>query len=240
MTRRSPWEREAENWLGWARTPGFDAYWYYRDAFFDEVVVQAGRTLEVGCGEGRVARELAARGHEVVAVDLTAALLEHARSAAPSLQYARADAAALPIRDGSCDTVVAYNSLMDVEDMPAAVREAARVLKPKGHFCACIVHPMRDAGAFESDEPDADFVVSGSYFGPRPFKGTFGREGRTMTFEGWSYSLEDYSRAFEAAGLVLERLREPVPSKEALEKQRSWQRSMRIPMFLFMRAVKRS
>ena len=29
------WDPEAENWVRWARTPDFDAYWYYRDAFFD-------------------------------------------------------------------------------------------------------------------------------------------------------------------------------------------------------------
>ena len=232
------WEREAENWLEWARAPGFDAYWYYRDAFFDEIVARSGRTLEVGCGEGRVARDLARRGHDVVAIDPTATLLEHARSTDPGLLYARADAAALPFPDESFDTVVAYNSLMDVDDMPTSVREAARVLKPNGHFCVCVVHPMRDAGAFAGEEPGADFVISGPYFGPRSFKGTFEREGRSMTFEGWSYSLQDYSRAFEAAGLVLERLREPLPSEEARGKHSSWERATRIPMFLFVKAVR--
>src|SRR3981081_4046880 len=48
------WEREAENWIRWARTPGHDAYWYYRDAFFDAIVPHGGgRALEGGCGEGR-------------------------------------------------------------------------------------------------------------------------------------------------------------------------------------------
>jgi ubiquinone/menaquinone biosynthesis C-methylase UbiE len=46
-----------------------------------------------------------------------------------------ADAAALPFADGSYDLVVADNSLMDVADMPAANREAARVLQPGGRFC---------------------------------------------------------------------------------------------------------
>jgi len=38
------------------------------------------------------------------------------------------------IADGSFDLVVAYNSLMDVEDMPTTVREAARVLEPGLHL----------------------------------------------------------------------------------------------------------
>src|ERR1700733_13937536 len=53
------WDREAENWVRWARTPGYDAYWRYRDAFFEQMVPAPGRrTVEIGCGEGRVARDL--------------------------------------------------------------------------------------------------------------------------------------------------------------------------------------
>jgi SAM-dependent methyltransferase len=240
MANQHPWEREAENWLKWARTRGFDAYWYYRDSFFHDMVPQPGsRTLELGCGEGRVARDLAARGHNVVAVDLTFTLLQHAREADPSLSYACADAAALPFDDESFDLVVAYNSLMDVQDMAGTVREAARVLTSDACLCACVVHPMRDAGHFTGHEPDADFVISGTYYGPRPVKDTFEREGLTMTFEGWSYSLQDYFGALESAGLTVGRLKEPLPSPGARAKHPSWETSMRIPMFLFLRASKR-
>ena len=70
------WEPEAENWVRWARTPGHDAYWYYRDGFFDDFAPRPhGRTLEVGCGEGRVARDLAARGHRVTAIDTSHTLV---------------------------------------------------------------------------------------------------------------------------------------------------------------------
>jgi hypothetical protein len=46
---RDGWEAQAENWVRWARTPGHDAYWFYRDSFFDMVVPTPGRlTLEIG------------------------------------------------------------------------------------------------------------------------------------------------------------------------------------------------
>src|SRR5262249_51410057 len=71
-------ERQADTWVGWARTPGHDAYWSYRDAFFDEIVPPPGtRTLEIGCGEGRVSRDLAARGHHVTGIDLSPTLIRH-------------------------------------------------------------------------------------------------------------------------------------------------------------------
>jgi hypothetical protein len=42
--------------------------------------------------------------------------------------------------------LVVYNSLMDVEDMSGAVMEAARTLCAGGRLCACVTHPLADAG----------------------------------------------------------------------------------------------
>jgi SAM-dependent methyltransferase len=226
------WEREAENWIAWVRRPGHDAYWYYREAFFGEIVPPPGRaTLEIGCGEGRVARDLAERGHRVTGVDAAPTLLRAAQEADPDGSYLLADAVALPFEDGSFDLVVAFNSLMDVEDMPGAVREAARVLESGGRLSVSVTHPFKDAGAFESHEPDARFVVDGSYMGKRRFEGTFERDGLTITFRGWCYALDDYWRAFEEAGLLVERLREPTHTLED-------PRHDRVPLFLYLRLVK--
>jgi O-acetyl-ADP-ribose deacetylase (regulator of RNase III) len=42
--------------IAFPRTPLHDAYWYYRDSFFDLLVPPPGqRSIEIGCGEGRVA-----------------------------------------------------------------------------------------------------------------------------------------------------------------------------------------
>jgi SAM-dependent methyltransferase len=226
------WEDQAGNWLAWARTPGHDAYWHYRDAFFPLVPPPGRRTLEVGCGEGRVTRDLAVHGHRVVGLDCSPALLGHAVAADAGGCYVRADGAALPFGDAAFDLVVAYNSLMDVEDMPGSVREAGRVLAPGGRFCFCVTHPFMDAGQFAKREPDALFVVAGSYLGPRrPYAGTFSRAGLTITFRGWCYPLEAYARAFEDAGFLVEALREP-------SDPRGPGRGTRMPWFLMGRCVK--
>src|SRR5437660_2770598 len=123
------WEHKTEAWLRWTRTPKHDQYWAMSPSFFEEIVPSTARaTLEIGCGEGRVARDLAARGHHVTAVDASPSLVAHARDADLRSRYLVADAGALPFADGAFDVVVAYNSLMDVDDMPKAVSEAARVL----------------------------------------------------------------------------------------------------------------
>ena len=231
MTKQH-WKNQADNWLAWARTPGFDAYWKYSQAFFELVPAPRGRTLEVGCGEGRVSRDLASRGHNVTAVDATARLLQKARESDSTNIYLVGEAAALPFADASFDLVVFYNVLMDVEDMEGSLLEAARVLRAKGNICACVTHPISDAGAFESREPDAPFVIRGAYLGPRRWVDLPSeRDGLHMDFSGWAYSLEHYFSALQAAGLVVEALREP-------QYDQSDERWRRIPNFLMWRARK--
>jgi SAM-dependent methyltransferase len=235
------WEWQAERWLRWARTPGHDAYWLYREAFFAAIVPEPGRrTLEVGCGEGRVARDLADHGHRVVAVDAAPTLVGHAAAADRDGRYLVADAAALPFRDGSFDVVVAYNSLMDVDDMPAAVAEAARVLEPGGRLCVCVTHPTADAGRFAGAEPEAPFIIPGAYLGRHRFEDEdYERDGLEITFAGWRYALEEYAAALEAAGLLVERLREPAAPPAATASHPLYHRWQRLPLFLHLRTVKR-
>ncbi|HEX9415234.1 MAG TPA: class I SAM-dependent methyltransferase [Gaiellaceae bacterium] len=238
MTYNEDWEREAENWIAWARTPGHDAYWDYAPSFFELVPAPGRATLEVGCGEGRVARDLASRGHRVTAVDASPTLLAAAQEADPEGEYVLADAAELPFERESFDLAVAYNSLMDIDDMPGAVREIARVLEPQGRCCVCLTHPIMDSGRFEDRERDAPFVISGSYFGRRRVEGTFERAGMKMTFHGWSYPFEDYARAFESAGLLIESVHEPAQRDEAVAEDPSEARWQRVPAFLFLRLLK--
>lgn len=235
MRSAEHWEAEAHRWAAWARAPNQDAYWYYRDAFF-ALVPPAGRaTLEVGFGEGRVSRDLVARGHRVTGVDVSPTLARLAGEADRTARYLLADGARLPFPAGAFDLVVAYNSLMDVDDMPAVCAEIGRVLAPGGRLCLCVQHPVWDAGKFDGPGAAATWVLGATYFGPRPFESTFERNGFEITFRGWCYSIDDYARALEAAGFVIEALREPLPGPGAPPTTRG----RRLPIFLMMRAAKR-
>ncbi|HEY7399970.1 MAG TPA: class I SAM-dependent methyltransferase [Actinomycetota bacterium] len=237
--KRRDWEEQAENWMRWARAPEHDSYLDYADAFFDEIVPAArDRTLDLGCGEGRVARDLAKRGHRVVGIDASPTLLASARDADPVGRYLIADAAALPFPDESFDVVVAYNTLMDFDDLDAAMREAARVLASGGHMCACVVHPIAEAGSFEDRSADARFVFEHNYLRPRDYRETFTRGRLTMTFSSSAYPLEAYAKVLEAAGLLIERIREPAIPDGAVAVEPAEARWSRVPAFLFLRAVK--
>jgi ubiquinone/menaquinone biosynthesis C-methylase UbiE len=230
------WSEQADNWILWARSDD-DSYWHYRSAFFELVPAAGERTLEVGCGEGRVARDLRERAHRVVGVDAIPALVDAARQLDPESEYVVADAAELPFADESFDLAVAYNSLMDMDDLDGAVRELSRVLLPGSRLCACVTHPVNDAGRFEPDDVGGPFFID-QYRGRRRYDETFERFGRVMRFIGWCYPLEGYTRPLEEAGFLIEAIREPPIPQARVERWPRGERRLRIPNFLMLRALK--
>ena len=122
---------------------------------------------------------------------------------------------------------------MNTDDLVGAVREAARVLGPSGRYCVAIVHPLNTAGTFTSRQDDAPFVIEGSYFERTRKEVPVERDGLRMTFLDAHRPLEDYFQALEAAGLVVERLRE-IPDISDREGTPRWRR---VPLFLHIRAL---
>jgi hypothetical protein len=116
--------------------------------------------------------------------------------------------------------------------------EAARVLEPGGRLCASIPHPVNSAGEFQGRDGDAPFLIEGSYLDTAPADWVADWGGVRMTFHSEHRPIEAYSRALEAAGLLIEAIREtraPDAVVAASPGKRRWQR---IPLFLHLRAVK--
>jgi 2-polyprenyl-6-hydroxyphenyl methylase/3-demethylubiquinone-9 3-methyltransferase len=86
--------------------------------------------VDLGCGAGLLAPHVAGKGYRHVGVDLTASALRSA--AAHGVTTVRGDAGAVPLADGCADVVVAGEILEHVPDLPAAAREACRLLRPGG------------------------------------------------------------------------------------------------------------
>ncbi len=221
MKLRNAWEKNAPDWVRWAREPGHDSYWRFHRERFLALLPEPGRlTVDVGCSEGRVTRDLRELGHKAVGVDSSETMLAAAREADPGGDYVLADAAALPFPDGHADLVVAFMSLMDVDDMPGSVGELARVVEPGGRLALAVVHPI-NSGA-DREHPEDSLLLTENYFDRRYYRDELERDGLRMTFESRHWTLEDYFGA----------LREiPDPTHPL------WSR---YPLFLHLRATKTS
>jgi len=86
--------------------------------------------VDIACGGGLLAPHVAHLGHRHVGVDLSRTAVRVARR--HGVQVVRGDAQRLPLPDAVADVVVAGEVLEHVPDLPAAVREACRVLRPGG------------------------------------------------------------------------------------------------------------
>jgi SAM-dependent methyltransferase len=238
VSLRQGWEDEARNWAAFARTPGHDrAHENVNLPVLLELLPPPGRrTLDLACGEGRISRLLRSRGHRVVGIDASPTMARLAAGQGSAVLLG--DAGRLPLADGAVDLVVAYMCLHDIDDMPRAVAEASRVLGPSGRLCLAIPHPVSSAGAFTRREPDAPFVIPGSYLDPARRRLVVERGGITLTFHSEHRPIEAYTRALEASGLLTEALREARAPDEVAALDPAGRRWQRIPMFLHLRAVK--
>ena len=108
---------------------------------------------DIGCGTGLHFPAVRARGYTVIGIDLSADQLRIAASRNPGL--IRADAGHLPLASSSVPAVVMTYIHTDVDDFPAAIGEAARVLRPGGRLIYLGPHPAY-VSAFLDRSTEAD------------------------------------------------------------------------------------
>src|SRR5215471_20636441 len=170
MTMRQGWESEALNWTSIARTPGNDRSHENINlpVLLDLLPAPGRRALDLACGEGRLGRLLQTQHYQIVGADASPTMIQFAAAYPRSAPVVLADATQLPFADETFDLVVAYMCLHDIDDMPRAIYEAARVLEPSGCLCAAIPHPINTAGSFQGSDAAAPFVISGSYLDRAP------------------------------------------------------------------------
>ena len=119
----------------------------------------AGRTvLDLGCGDGTLARELARRGAaRVLGADPSGRMLAlaRARTADPRVRYVQGFAEDLSLRSGCADLVVSSLALHYVADLGLLLDQIARWLRPGGWLVASMEHPLRTAELAHRDDPGA-------------------------------------------------------------------------------------
>ncbi|MBI5084258.1 MAG: methyltransferase domain-containing protein [Acidobacteria bacterium] len=102
------------------------------------------RVLDIGCGAGYGSAHLAQTAEHVLGLDVSEAAVESARGRyqAPNLQFLAAPAQQIPLDDHSFDLIVAFEVIEHLEDWPALLDQARRLLAPGGQFV--VSTPNRD------------------------------------------------------------------------------------------------
>jgi ubiquinone/menaquinone biosynthesis C-methylase UbiE len=169
-----------------------------------------GRLLDIGCGGGSHTTAFAAAGWDAVGVDLSEAQLELARARGCEVVLGRAES--LPFDDASFDAAVSLWTHTDIDDWPAAVREARRVVRPGGLYVYVGVHPCFVG-------PHSLFVEGRGV--PQLHAGWYRRAGRYEDAPGISPTglrarvgathlpLATFLQSFLDAGFRLDRVEEP-------------------------------
>ncbi len=149
----------------------------------------AGRALDAACGTGRHSEYLAGRGHDVVGVDASPEMLARTTARVPGARFVHGDLEQLPLGAGTVDLAVCALALGHLPELPSAIGELARVVRPGGRVVVTDLHPTMRASGAQAFFTDARGVSA------------FVREHPHLH--------GDYLRAFDAAGLEVRQCLEP-------------------------------
>jgi SAM-dependent methyltransferase len=234
----------------------------HRTALLDGAVrsvlgkVRGTRWLDAGCGEGRLARDLAARGAHVLGVDVAPGLVTAARrraGALPAATRARLTfavgglAARGHVAAGSLDGVLASLALMHVARMDPVLAAWARALKPGGRLVLVLPHPcfMGPGTSWAARLPQ---VPRGVPVLEELRVAAYPREGAQRFRFDPSFpaptinhhrSLETMQEALADHGFLTRRLHEPRAALAAgATADPAWEARRRIPFFLVWEALR--
>jgi len=236
---RDLWETHAGWWQD-AFTEGADAE--YTEQILPmaaEHLAGAGDVLDIGTGEGQLAR-LASKGGatRVVGVDPSWAQLREATARGGAPRYLRAQATGLPFPAASFDVALACLVFEHIDGMVEAIAEVGRVLRPGGRFLFFLNHPLLQVpGSGWID----DHILEEQYWriGPYLVEDKSLEEVDKDVFLPFIHRpLSHYINAMAAVGLLITKMEEPAPPPGFLARADEYSGAATIPRLLFLRAEK--
>ena len=192
------------------------------------------RVLDIGTGEGQVARLLQAQGAQVVGTDPFMAQVNEASKRGGGAEYVLAEAAANPFADASFDAAVACLVFEHIADVDSAIAEVARVLKPGGKFLFLLNHPLLqtpESGWIDDHmvDPPEQYWRLGAYLVECH---TTEEVHKDVFIEFIHRPLSRYLNSLARNGLVLTHMDEPAPPESFLAKGPARPAAAAIPRLL--------
>lgn len=204
-----------------------------------EHLAGATRVLDVGTGEGQIARLAEQKlGITAIGVDPTHAQIVEANHRGQAVGFARAGAAKLPFKDEAFDAVIACLVFEHIEDVDDAIAEVSRVLEPGGRFLFFLNHPLLQTP--NSGWID-DTILEEQYWriGPYLIEDLSIEEVEKDVFIPFIHRpLSRYVNALAANGLLITHMDEPAPPPGFLARAEEYAEAATIPRLLLLRTVK--
>lgn len=208
------WERSAAAWIASQGEAGDFTRRHVLDAPMLARVAGRGfgRALDVGCGEGRFCRMIGPHVGDAIGIDPTPSLIAEARRRDPAGDYRIGVAERIDFADGSFDLVIAYLSLIDIDDIAAAIAEMSRVVVRGGGILIANLNGFTTAGAPEGWRKDwrgrkSHFAIDG-YLSARPVRAAW----CGIDVINWHRPLSMYMTLLIDSGLRLVHFDEPPPT----------------------------
>ena len=198
----------------------------------------ARRVLDVGTGEGQLARLAARLGCQVVGLDPTANQVVEAQARGGGPSFVRAAAAPLPIRSASVDCVLACLVFEHVRQVDLALAEVARVLEPGGRFVFFLNHPLLQTP--NSGWID-DQILEEQYWriGPYLVEDETIEEVEKDVFLPFIHRpLSRYVNGLASQGLLVTEMEEPAPPPGFLARASEYAAAAAYPRLLLLRVEK--
>jgi SAM-dependent methyltransferase len=196
------------------------------------------RVLDLGCGEGQLARRIARLGAVVVGIDPTSAQIVEAQARGGGPRYARGGATALPVRSESVDAVVACLVLEHIEPFEPAIDEIVRVLAPGGSFVLFLNHPLlQTPGSGFVD----DHILGEQYWRVGPYlpdDETLEEVAPGVRLPFMHRPLGRYINVMADRGLLADHMDEPPPSPGFVARAPEYGAAATIPRLLVVRTRK--
>ncbi|HMS12384.1 MAG: class I SAM-dependent methyltransferase [Microthrixaceae bacterium] len=231
-----PWEAHAAWWQA-EFTDGADPE--YVEQILPLIAANlpsAGRLLDIGAGEGQVARVAAASGLDVVALDPAWRQVSVGQERG-SAAWVQGSATSLPIADASVDAAVVCLVFEHVAALDDALAEVARVVRPGGTFLFLLNHPLLQtpgSGWIDDQmlEPPEQYWRIGEYLTEAMTDEEVEKE-VFITF--FHRPLHRYLNGAFAHGLRLVRMEEPAPPPGFLARAPEYFAAATVPRLLFLR-----
>jgi SAM-dependent methyltransferase len=240
MSDNGLWDEHAQWWID-GFTDGADPE-YVEQIIPLAVEELAGRhkVLDLGCGDGQIARALAAQGSDVLGVDPTQLHIDVAIERGGGPRYLLGGATKIPADDNSFDAVVACLVFEHIDLMDEAMVEVARVLKPNGQFSFFLNHPLlQTPGSGWIDDHIIDPPEQYWRIGPYLVETESIEEVEKDVYIRFIHRpLSRYVNALLANGLSLERMVEPSPPAGFLARAPEYALAHTVPRLLYLRSTK--